>query len=222
MLSYHFHTYLQKTRNVCLYRISSKQTYFPTLFFPQATTVTLIHCSRNAVERLLNPVIFPNLSTVHYLSANPGKVDLYNRFNKPVRWLFPNRDYAFYNCMIEAGHGRVENRLIRNYIYNMRHYTNRIEVDLNLPGYGVCTGSDYHKQLRSYLEFFYMPSYRDQYLPEFSLETTDVDPFDYHPHFDCGDASNSLDYVLKEQMEKAFFKEIMKDCEKEDRNIIKK
>jgi hypothetical protein len=202
------YSYLQRSKNVCLYKIGS-QPFTPQLSFPNATTATLIHCSREGVNRLLSPSFFPNLKTVHYLSAHPGQIDVYRRFSKPIHWLFPNRTYGFYNAMIEAGHGHVENRLIRSYV----HHFDSNEIQLNLPGYGLYDAGIYHKQLLRYL----------QHLPVSSSEPPlpDENEFD-NPHFECGGAQGSVHEYFQERMECDFFKSILDDCEKEEKNIMNK
>jgi len=199
------YSYLQHSKNVCLYKIGS-QPFTPQLCFPNATTATLIHCSREGVHRLLTPSFFPNLRTVHYLSAHPGQIDIYRRFSKPIHWLFPNRTYGFYNAMIEAGHGHVQNRLIRSYL----HQFDVNGIQLNLAGYGVHDAEIYHKLLLRYL--------KDQ--PRSSSEPifSDGTEFD-NPHFECGGAQGSLHEYLQEKMESDFFQLIMDDCEKEEKGV---
>jgi hypothetical protein len=200
------YSYLQHSKNVCFYKIGS-QPFHPRLSFPNATTATLIHCSRVGVDRLLSPSFFPNLKTVHYLSAHPGQVDVYRRFSKPLHWLFPNRTYGFYNAMIEAGHGHVENRLFRSYLHFDSNGTHGTK--LNLPGYGILHSDTYHKQLIHYV----------QYLPVSSTATNvslpDSDQFE-NPHFECGGSQGSVHEYFQERMEYDFFKSIMDDCEKEE------
>ena len=196
------YSYLQHSKNVCLYQIGS-QPFTPNLCFPNATTATLIHCSRVGVNRLLSPSFFPNLKTVHYLSAHPGQIDLYRRFLKPIHWLFPNRTYGFYNAMIEAGHGHVENLLFRSYV----HRFDSNGTQLNLPGYGLHDAETYHKQLLRYLQHMPVSSSSEPLLP-------DPDPFD-NPHFECGGAQGSVHEYFQERMECDFFQSIFDDCEKE-------
>jgi hypothetical protein len=202
------YSYLQHSKNVCLYKIGS-QPFTPQLSFPNATTATLIHCTREGVHRLLSPSFFPNLRTVHYLSAHPGQVDIYRRFSKPLHWLFPNRMYDFYNAMIEAGHGHVQNRLIRSYI----HQFDSNGAQLNLLGYGVHDASTYHKKLLHYL----------QHLPQsssYELPLPDENEFD-NPHFECGGSQGSVHEYIQQRMESDFFKSVMEDCEKEESRILK-
>ena len=211
MLSTVFSSYVRRAKNVCFYRIGS-QPFTPSLSFPHATTVTLIHCSREGVNRLLSPSFFPKLTTVHYLSAHPGQIDLYRRFPKEPTWLFPNRLYDFYDCMILAGHGRVENRLLRTYLHNLQVHPHGIEVSLNLPGYGPYRGDRYRSQMIEYLQTPYVPMSFDTN-PDVC---SDMDPFCHDPYFECG--SGSLSSFLQDRMERDFFRSILRDCEKEEKN----
>ena len=201
MLSTVFSSYVHHAKNICFYRIGS-QPFTPSLSFPHATTVTLLHCSREGVSRLLSPSFFPNLTTVHYLSAHPGQIDIYRRFPKRVTWLFPNRSYDFYECMILAGHGRVENHLLRTYLHHVRMKSHGIEVDLNLPGYGPYPGDQYCSKLIDYIQQPYAPISLDHYV---------LEPY----HFN---SSGSLSSFLQDRMERDYFKMIMDDCEKEEKN----
>ena len=198
------YSHFQHSKNVCFYKIGS-QPFHPSLCFPNATTATLIHCSRAGVNRLLSPSFFPNLKTVHYLSAHPGQVDLYRRFPNPLHWLFPNRTYGFYNAMIEAGNGHVENRLFRSYV----HQFDSNGTQLNLPGYGLHDSETYHKKLLYYVKHIPVsPS---------GLSLPDPNQFE-NPHFECGGAQGSVHEYLQERMECDFFQSVLDDCEKEERS----
>lgn len=194
----------QHSKNVCFYKIGS-QPFHPRLCFPNATTATLIYCSREGVNRLLSPSFFPNLKTVHYLSAHPGQVDLYRRFSNPLHWLFPNRTYGFYNAMIEAGHGHVENLLFRSYV----HRFDSNGVKLNLPGYGLHDADTYYKKMINYVKHIPVSS-STQSLP-------DLNQFE-NPHFECGGAQGSVHEYFQEQMERDFFQSVLDDSEKEERS----
>jgi len=202
------YSYLQHSKNVCFYKIGA-QPFHPRLSFPNATTATLIHCSRAGVDRLLSPSFFPNLRTVHYLSAHPGIVDVYRRFSKPINWLFPNRIYGFYNAMIEAGYGHVENQLIRSYV----HQFDLNGAQLNIPGYGLHDAAAYHKQLLHYLQNLPVSSSKPL-LP-------DENEFD-NPHFECGGSQGSVHEYIQQRMESEFFQSLMDACEKEEKNLMNK
>jgi len=202
-----FRAYFQQTSSLCLYRIHS-EALSSTRSFPDVHTVSLIHCSRVGVRNVLTPQRFPNLQTIHYLSAHPGQTDIYRRFKKPVEWVFPNRKYVFYNCMMDAGMGRIDNHLIRKYIERLHIYP--YEIELNLPGYGRYNGIDYHSHLLRCLKEPYTPS-----SPEIPiLKSQDQE---YNPYFDCGDA-NSFSSYLELKKEDDFFTMIMEDCEEEEKN----
>ena len=204
MLSVIFHSYLQQSKTACLYRVRS-EALCPTLSFPHVHTVSLIHCTRNGVSNVLTPHRFPNLKTVHYLSAHPGQADIYRRFSQPIEWVFPNRDYVFYNCMLEAGLGRVENRLIRNYIHKIHNHPYNVRI--NLPGYGGCDGEKYRVQMLRTLQQPYQPSY----LPVIFLQNNHTPRIEY-------DSDTSLSSYLEKKTADDFFKVIMDDCEKEEKN----
>jgi len=194
---------------MCLYRIGAEK-LCPTRSFPDIHTVALIHCSRDGINNVLTPTRFPNLKKVHYLSAHPGQVDIYRRFSQPIQWLFPNRKYLFYNCMMEAGLGRVENHLIRNYIYSLR--TIPYEIQLNLPNFGTLDGATYRSQLIRCLQESYVPAN-----PMITLDMNDIDSFDYNPYFEGG-SSHSLSSYIEDKKDEDFFRMIMDDCEKEEKN----
>jgi hypothetical protein len=113
--------------------------------------------------------------------------------------------------MIEGGHGRVENRLIQHYIQYVSKRANGIQIDLNLPGYGLCNGSWYHYQIRN---FFAEPRYCNDTVPsEYShIYAPNPDPFDYtHPYFDCGNHETSVQAYLQKRMEQDFMQQILKE-----------
>ena len=133
-----FHAYLQQTRHVVLYRLPS--TIQPRTSFPFATTVAVIDCAPLAIATMLRRAHFPRLESIHYLSAHPGRVDLYREWK--CDWVFPNQDYAFYQCMVEGGWGRVDHRIIGTYIDRV-HGSG---MDLRLPGLGVYPGTSRYVQ----------------------------------------------------------------------------
>ena len=188
MMSAIFRSYLQQTNTMCMFRLGAHPVY-PTLSFPHVRTVALIDCSPNGIRQILTHRRFPHLKTVHYLSAHPGRVDIYNRFSQRIDWVFPNQKHPFYGCMIEAGKGRVDPKLIRTYIYDVQGE----EVELNLPGYGVYSGRSYHTKLLRYLQTPYTPSE-----PLIPLENAQ-------------DSTHAISEYLEERREDAFFAMIMKN-----------
>ena len=150
MLPYNLIHHLQKTSNLCVYRLQS-EAIPSTLFFPKVTHLTLIHCSPTGVTNLLNPSIFPHLQKIHYLSLHPGQTDIHKRFGNKVKWIFPNQDYAFYQCMIDAGLGQVDTDLIPTYIYNKKIENQTIGFNLHVHGYDILDGELYRTQFLRYL-----------------------------------------------------------------------
>ena len=201
MLSAIFHSYVRKSATLCLYQAGDHY-LAPHLVFPHVQTVALIHCSRNGVKNVMTPSRFPNVKTVHYLSAHPGQVDLYRRFPSTIDWVFPNSKYIFYKCMINAGKGRVDPALINKYVYRMIEN----DIHIKLPGYGTYIGRQYRTQLNKYLEREYVPS------------NPLVGPF--VPINEEDDGHTALSQFLKEQKEIDFFNLIMSTCAEEDNTIM--
>ena len=157
-----FTAYLHQARTVVLYRLPA--TIRPCSYFPLATTVAVIDCEPDAVHRMLARHQFPRLQHVHYLSGHPGRIDLYQGLPE-CKWVFPNQDYGFYQCMVDAGWGRVDRRLIPTYIDRVHG----AGMDLRLPGLGVYPGvsgyvnearslvTGYHWHLMEYIHTPYRP-----------------------------------------------------------------
>ena len=229
LIPYH----IQQTSHLCLYRLCKKPVP-PTLFFPKVKTVALIHCSSAGISNILRPSIFPNLSEVHYLSAHPGSFDLHTQFQPSVSWVFPNLRYAFYDCIIQAGQGRVENQLISAYIQQFVKFPKGAEMMIHLPGYDVVNGSEYARHLRQYLyqsnrhryqsyssEISQYYSYRydplsngQSILPPFQGGT------DPHPSLfnSEGSTDSSLSAFFRQQLEDEFMNYILDECEEEMKN----
>ena len=204
MISNTFLKYITRTSNICIYQFGN-QKISPTLQFPHARTVTLINCSREGVNRILTPSIFPNMREVHYLSAHPGQVNIYERFSRPISWIFPNSDYIFYKCMIEAGLGRVENRLISTYINSVDRDQKQIYAELCLPDYGFTVGEPYRLRLHHYLQYQHHPL------------TSELD----HDHIhgepsDCHNLHDTRPIFLQDYTDSIFFNAIMEECKKEE------
>ena len=199
MISNTFLKYITRASNVCIYQFGN-QKISSTLQFPQARTVTLINCSRDGVNRILTPSIFPNMREIHYLSAHPGQVDIYQRFSRPITWIFPNSDYIFYKCMIEAGLGRVENRLISTYIQS-------VDQDLCIPQYGMTIGEPYRARLHHYLQYQHYP---------FTSELDHDHLYGEPEPFDCHDVYDTRHPFLQDYTNSVFFNAIMDECEKEE------
>lgn len=194
-----FHSYFQQSKQLCLYRIGS-QKLCSTLSFPHVHTIVLIHCSRIGVSNVLTPSRFPNLKSIHYLSAHPGQVDIYKRFPNNLEWLFPNKKYMFYNCMMEAGMGRVEERLISTYVHRVTDQY----IKLHIPKYGLYHGKVYQKHLLSYLQKPYQPS------PSYLEDANDEDLFEEQ-------STTSISNYIREKTELDFFELLMESCDKEEK-----
>ena len=214
LIPYH----VQQTSHLCLYRLSKKPVP-PTLFFPKVKTVALIHCSGVGISNILRPSIFPNLSEVHYLSAHPGRFDLHTQFQTPISWVFPNLRYAFYDCMIQAGQGRVENQLISTYIHQFVKFPRGAEMMIHLPGYDVVNGSEYTRHLRQYLyqsNLHRCQSYSSEISQYYSYR------YDSYPRlFDNnseGSTEHSFSAFFRQQLEKEFMDYILSECEEEMKN----
>lgn len=215
LIPYH----IQQTSHLCLYQLGKKP--FPsTLFFPKVKTVALIHCTSAGISNILRPSIFPNLSQVHYLSAHPGRIDLYTQFKKPISWVFPNLRYGFYDCMIQAGQGRVENQLIRAYIHEFVKFPRGAQMMINIPGYDVVKGSEYMRHLHPYLYQSQSCSYSKE-ISQYYAHQYDPSPnlFDHpNPYFECGSSEHSLSTFFQQQLEDEFMNYIIDECEADMKN----
>ena len=208
MLSQRFLIYVQQTSNLCIHQLG-EQALSPQLIFPNVRTVTLTQCTPKGISRILTPRIFPNLKAVHYLSANPGQLDIHKHFPS-VQWLFPNGQHLFYKCMMEEGVGRIENRLIRTYIHHYRKTEGRIQI--NVPWYGVQYGHIYRSELHHYLK-----NQHHVLTTEYDIDDAPVslvNPFEHYTHFECGDASVSLHEFMQQKMEREFFDALVEEDKK--------
>jgi hypothetical protein len=205
----HFTYYFQRTRHLCVYQYHYSKSSFlpPTLFFPYTTKLTLIDCSRSGISHLLDSRRFPKLEHIHYLSGHPGTYNIYERFPKSVKWFFPNRDYAFYNCMLEAGRGVKDNNIILANIYSKNNKNIVPSFDIHVPGYGRRDGLYYKEHMYQY---FHHPQV-----------LTNLSPKELIP--DKGDESHYLNYIKRHEnnplnhyiqrtLEKDFFEHIMRDA----------
>jgi hypothetical protein len=155
-LSKEFVKYIENTNNLCICKLGSHK--LPSnLFFYKVSTITLINCSANGVSNILNPIYFPNLRKINYLSLNPGDILIHDRFKTPIEWVFPNRNYTFYRNTISQGLGYYDNNLIDKYINSFELTDSFSEFDLsidyilNVPDYGVISADWYTKQFYNYL-----------------------------------------------------------------------
>ena len=149
-----FTYYFQRTRHLCVYQYSKLNSLPHTLIFPCVKRLTLIDCSPLGVSHILCSKRFPNIQYIQYLSGHPGSYDIHERFPRSVKWIFPNRDYAFYNCMLEAGHGWKSSTLITENIYSKSIKKGVPSFDVHLSGYGRRDGLFYKQHMYDY---FYQP-----------------------------------------------------------------
>lgn len=144
-----FAKYIQHTKNVCMYRLHSQHIH-PSISFPNASILTLIRCSPVGITNILKQSIFPNLKTIHYLSLHPGDYLIHNRFNN-LKWVFPTKSYSFYDCMVQAGHGKKDPQLISTYVTDKKQSHSYTEFNLQIPGYHVTDGELYWILLMNYI-----------------------------------------------------------------------
>jgi hypothetical protein len=151
-----FVNYIENSSNCILYKLGTYN--IPqNIFFPNVNTVTLINCTSNGVVNMLRPHIFPNVNTIHYLSANPGNHKLSEIFKSNVKWIFPDKDYIFYNYMVQSGLGKKDPELLKTYLKNKKIIDGKngfdisFEFDLNIPNYGIVSGEWWRHQFYEYL-----------------------------------------------------------------------
>ena len=155
-LSKEFITHIESVPNLCMYKLGSH--YIPdNVIFPKAESVTLINCSHQGILNILTPTVFPNLSKVNYLSADPGDFKIYERWNDSLKWVFPNKSYEFYDFMVQSGRGKKDNNLIKEYVANKKIIDGKngfdisFHFDLNIPGFGITDGEWWRSQFYEYL-----------------------------------------------------------------------
>lgn len=199
--------HFQHTRHLCVYQYQYLKTCpLPaTLFFPYVTTLTLIDCSRRGVSHLLFAERFPQLQKIQYLSGHPGTYNIYERFPKSVSWVFPNRDYAFYNCLVEAGIGKKNNDLILSYIMGQKVKNNQTYFDIHVPGYGHTDGDLYQSHMNDY---FQNPHVITTLSPNEIIPKNDNDE-QYHLHY-LRRTAHPIQMYERHLLERDFFEHIMK------------
>ena len=151
-----FVKYINSTKNLCLYKLGN-HSIPKSVIFPKTHTLTLINCNHNGILNIFSPSIFPNLTNVNYLSADPGDFKIYERFNDKLKWVFPNKTYEFYDFMVKTGRGKKSQELIKNYVTNKKIIDGKngfdisFEFDLNIPEYGIVNGDWWRSQFYEYL-----------------------------------------------------------------------
>jgi hypothetical protein len=109
--------------------------------------------------------------------------------------------------MIEAGWGRVENRLISTYIHSVDQDHKQIYTDLCIPQYGMTIGESYRVRLHHYLRYQHYPLTSD----------LEHDHFYGEPEpFDCHDVYDTRSPFLQDYTDSVFFNAMMNECEKEE------
>ena len=141
---------------MCVYKLGYH--YIPNnIIFPKAESITLINCNRNGILNILTPTIFPNLTKVNYLSADPGDFKIYERFNDKINWVFPNKSYEFYDFMVKSGRGTKDQELIKKYVASKKIIDGKngfdisFHFDLNIPEFGIVDGEVWRSQFYEYL-----------------------------------------------------------------------
>ena len=149
----HLKLNLFSAKHVCMYQINPfGWKPISSIFFPNTTHLSLIDCNPYGISDLLRPEYFPKLERIYYLSGKPHITTIHRRFKHKIKWVFPNHNYHFYNCMTEAGFGEKSNDLILSYILHKKIVNGVIHFDINLPDYGPICGAYYRSLLYNYIE----------------------------------------------------------------------
>lgn len=155
-LSHDFVKYIESTNHLCIYKLNG-QNVPAKILFPKVTTLTLINCSKTGVQNMLSPNIFPNTKYVNYLSAGPAEYDIYRRFDGRTQWVFPNKNYDFYNYMVSQGCGKKDDALMKKFIASKKiidganGFDISFQFDLNIPDFGIISGEWWRSQFIEYL-----------------------------------------------------------------------
>jgi hypothetical protein len=162
-----FVKYIENTSNVFIYKFDGK--HVPSnITFPTAETVTIINCSKDGVFNTLTPYIFPNIKTINYISTHPGDYHIYKRFTKkPIKWIFPNKNYHFYTYMEVIGLGNKDDKLMNTYIKNKKiidtsEFNICFSCDIEIPDYKLVDGEWYRQQFNTYCAFKQHEFYDDE------------------------------------------------------------
>jgi hypothetical protein len=129
------------------------QTISSSLIFPYAKAVSIIDCNEYSISELLQPKRFPQLERIYYLSGKPHNTLIHRQISQNIKWIFPNYDYHFYNCMIEAGFGVKDNNIILSHIVCKKLLNGVIHFDIQLPGYGYICGAYYKTLLQNHMTY---------------------------------------------------------------------
>lgn len=155
-LSHDFVKYIESTNHLCIYKLNG-QNVTTNVLFPKVKTLTLINCSKTGVQNVLNPNIFPNTKNINYLSAGPVEYDIYQRFRGDTQWVFPNKNYDFYNYMVDKGYGKKDDTIMKKFIASKKiidganGFDISFQFDLNIPEFGIINGEWWRSQFIEYL-----------------------------------------------------------------------
>ena len=111
------------------------------IFFPNATSITFINCNNRGIENILYPKYFPNVNRINYLSYSYNNI-IHKRFENRIEWVFPNKDFEYFNYMVEAGYGRKDDTILKTYITNKKNMCQNgfditYDYDIIIPDYGI-------------------------------------------------------------------------------------
>lgn len=149
--------YFQNTPNLFVYKFGGSLKVPSTLTFPTAQTATLINCTREGVFQILTPHTFPTIQTIQYISAHPGTPSVHKRFPDHVQWIFPDKQYSFYDLVIQHKKGIRDATLIDQCLQNKRildgesPFDITYEFDLILPDVGIVPGETYKQEFEAYV-----------------------------------------------------------------------
>jgi hypothetical protein len=151
-----FIKYIESSSNICIYKFGNYN--IPkNIFFPNVSTLTLINCNNIGINNILYPDKFPKLNTINYLSINTGNIPFHTRFNSNIKWIFPDKNYEYYNYMVKSGVGAKDPELIKKYVTAKKIIAGKngfdisFELDLNIPNYGIVNGNWWCSQFYQYL-----------------------------------------------------------------------
>ena len=86
-----------------------------------------------------------------------GNYAFHHRFTPNTKWVFPDKNYEYYNFMVEMGYGKKDPELLKRYIANKKIVDGKsgfdisYEFDLNIPDYDIVNGEWWRTQFYEYL-----------------------------------------------------------------------
>lgn len=84
------------------------------MIFPNARIIVPYKWDKNAVVFNLNRIKFPNVKYIHYLSSPPS-ISLEGKFDKNVRWVFPDIPTPIFNFTYQYLTCYVNKNMINTY-----------------------------------------------------------------------------------------------------------